>query len=306
MKGAITDRVAKQSNIELVDEQCQAITGLLRNSSIELSTNGRDAIARAAKILLPGMTVYVPKLPTQTLTDKLIQIRTLREFGLDPVPHIAARQIASIRQLRTFLEQAVSVGNVHRVLVIGGDVTNVAGPFHDSASVLASRILADTGIREIDVAGYPEGHPRIPADVLFADLDTKMKLADEQGLKLNIVTQFSFAPRKIIDYCSDLTLRAPGVPIYAGLAGPTNPAILFRFARICGVRTSLRTMGSLGLDALKLAAHTGPDKQFAVMARYQAAQENSSLSGIHLFSFGGFEESAKWIGDKVQQGASNA
>jgi hypothetical protein len=79
----------------------------------------------------------------------------------------------------------------------------------------------------------------------------------------------------------------------------------------CQAITGLLSNGTIelstnGLDALKLAAHTGPDKQFAVMARYKAAQENSTLSGIHLFSFGGFEESAKWIGDKVQQGASNA
>ncbi|MCH7509821.1 MAG: methylenetetrahydrofolate reductase [Proteobacteria bacterium] len=306
MTGVVTDRVAGQGSIEAADAQGRAALGLLGNSSIELSTNGHDAILRAAEILPPGMPVYVAKMPTQTLTEKLIQIRALRASGLDPVPHIAARQLASRLELRTFLEEAVSGGEVHRVLLIGGNDTRVAGPFRDSASVLASGLLEDAGIREIDVAGYPEGHPRIPADVLFADLETKMKLADDRGLNLNIVTQFSFAPRTVIAYCSDLALRAPGVPVYAGLMGPTHPARLLRFARICGVSTTLQAVCSLGLNALKLATLSSPDKHFAVMARHQAARENGNLSGIHLFNFGGFHESAKWISDQLQRGTANA
>ena len=241
MTGVVTDRVAGQGSIEAADAQGRAALGLLGNSSIELSTNGHDAILRAAEILPPGMPVYVAKMPTQTLTEKLIQIRALRASGLDPVPHIAARQLASRLELRTFLEEAVSGGEVHRVL-----------------------------------------------------------------LNLNIVPQFSFAPRTVIAYCSDLALRAPGVPVYAGLMGPTHPARLLRFARICGVSTTLQAVCSLGLNALKLATLSSPDKHFAVMARHQAARENGNLSGIHLFNFGGFHESAKWISDQLQRGTANA
>lgn len=295
------DRVAEQGSVELADEQCQAVSGLLRNGSIELSTNGGDSIMRASEILPRGMAIYVPKMASQTLADKLIQIKQLREFGLDPVPHIAARQIASEQELRSFLNEAVSEGHVHRALVVGGNDAGVAGPFPDSAAVLASGILAETGLREVDVAGYPEGHPGIPTEFLFADLETKMRLADDQDLKLNVVTQFSFAPHRVVEYCTELALRAPGVPVYAGLAGPTSPATLLRFARICGVRTSLRALSSLGMNAIKLATHSSPDKQFAVMARHTIDREDCNLAGIHLFSFGGFLESAEWVGGKLLQ-----
>ena len=50
---------------------------------------------------------------------------------------------------------------VHRVLLLGGDEPKAKGPFADSLEILESGLLRDSGIREIGVAGYPEGHPRI-------------------------------------------------------------------------------------------------------------------------------------------------
>jgi methylenetetrahydrofolate reductase (NADPH) len=296
MTGKISNQAVKR---QCYSQGAQAVSVLLRNSSIELSTNGRDSIMSAAKILPRGMVIYVPKMPSQTLTDKLIQIKQLREFGLDPVPHIAARQIVSEQELRSFLNEAVSEGHVHRALVIGGNDAAVAGPFPDSAAVLASGILAETGLRQVDVAGYPDGHPGISTNILFDDLETKNRLANDQNLKLSVVTQFSFAPHRVVEYCKELALRAPGVSVYAGLAGPTSPATLLRFARFCGVRTSLRAVSSLGMNAIKLATHSSPDKQFAVLARHALDREDCNLAGIHLFSFGGFLESAEWIGGKL-------
>lgn len=298
MTGVISNQAIKS---QCRSKGTQAVAGLLRNSSIELSTNGLDSIMSAAEILPRGMAIYVPKMSSQTLTDKLIQIKQLREFGLDPVPHIAARQIRSEQELRSFLNEAVGEGHVHRALLIGGNDARVAGPFPDSAAVLASGILAETGLRQVDVAGYPDGHPGISTNILFDDLETKNRLANDQNLKLNVVTQFSFAPHRVVEYCKELAFRAPGVSVYAGLAGPTSPATLLRFARICGVSTSLRAISSLGMNAIKLVAHSSPDKQFDVLIRHTIDREECNLAGIHLFSFGGFLESAEWIGGKLQQ-----
>lgn len=272
-----------------------ASADLLRRSSIELTTNGRETIARAAGVLPAGMNVYVPKLPRQTLSDKLVQIAYLREFGLEPIPHIAARQLGSAEELRSFVARAAGESGVRRVLVIGGDQTEAAGPFRDSAEVIGSGILSAAGIREIDVAGYPERHPRIPRQTLLDDIDVKIRMAREQGLALNVVTQFSFSPPNIIEYCGLLATRAPSVPVFAGMAGPTSAARLLRYAKICGVATSLRAANSLGLNAVKLALHTSPDRQFEAMAAHRADHGATSLAGIHLFSFGGFVESAEWM-----------
>ncbi len=268
---------------------------LLANSAIELSTNGESTIRRAAESLTPGTSVFVPKMPTQSLEAKLEQIRILKDVGLNPVPHIVARQITSEKALADFLKQAVAAGDVHQVLVVGGDGFNPEGPFQDSAAVIASGILADAGIKKVGVGGYPDGHPDVAAELLRSDLEGKHALAREQGQELSLFTQFSFAPQQIADYCSDLSDWLPGVPVYAGLAGPTSPKQLLRFAKICGVSMSIRGANKLGLNAFKLAANSGPDKQLAVLAERGAEQMAGNLEGIHLFSFGGFVESSEWL-----------
>src|SRR3970040_2419431 len=54
----------------------------------------QDAAATAA--LLPaGTPVYVNHLPRHSLADSLASIAALRAAGLEPVPHIAARRLAS-------------------------------------------------------------------------------------------------------------------------------------------------------------------------------------------------------------------
>lgn len=292
--------IVDQNPAEFDNVQSQAVSCLLMNSSIELSTNGEAAIRGASEILPPGMPVYVPKMPRETLADKLVQIKLLRKYGLNPIPHIVARQLASERELCDFLEMASSQGGVHRVLVIGGDDPRAAGPYQDSASVLASGALQGNGIDMVDVAGYPDGHPQISSEILLADLKSKSALAESQGFGLTVVTQFSFQPSNIVAYCADLALTVPEVPVYAGLVGPTSPAKLLRFAKICGVGTSMRAANKLGVNALKLAMHASPDKQFEILARHKEMEETGNLKGIHLFSFGGFVDSSKWLDGKAR------
>jgi methylenetetrahydrofolate reductase (NADPH) len=295
-----TSPVSGPSFTALADMRFPAIPGLLRNSSIELSTNGEEAIRSASEILPPGMGVYVPKMPRQTLSDKLVQIGLLRKYGLNPIPHIVARQLSSEEELSAFLAEAVRTGGVRRVLVIGGDDKVPLGPYRDSAAVLTSGMLTSFGIDTVDVAGYPDGHPVISSDILLADLEAKVVLAKNQGFSLNVVTQFSFEPDNIVAYCADLAMTVPEVPVYAGLVGPTSPAKLLRFAKICGVSTSMRAANKLGMNALKLASHASPDKQFEILAQHKEAGETGNLAGIHLFSFGGFVDSSQWLDDKAR------
>lgn len=274
----------------------RVIAELVTDGSIELiAARDQDKLV-AAKALLPaGMSVYVPGLPRQTLISKLERMRAIHAAGFDPVPHLAARRIVSRQALRQFLERAVHECGVHRVLLIGGDQREPAGPYVDSAAILRDGVLAEAGIREVGLAGYPEGHPRIPSQVLDVSLSEKLRLASDQGLGTYVVTQFSFAPSRIIDYCARLARTAPEVSIYVGMPGPTGPALLIRYARICGVSASLRALIDLGFKAARLLSHTAPQEQLAVLAHYCAARRACNVVGVHIFSFGGFFESARWM-----------
>ena len=294
----VIDKGFKAANYQSREQLDKVVSELVTNGSIEISVQSGDGAEAASQKLPFGMAVYVPKLSSRTLDQNQALIHSLHRSGFDAVPHIAARQLDSAGQLEGFLTRVVRDSAVHRVMLIGGDQPDPAGPFADSAVVLDSGILEDCGIREVDIAGYPEGHPRIAPETLRNDLDRKLEIGSQRGLGINVVTQFSFVPSRIIEYCDELAHKAPHVPIYVGMAGPTSAVGLLRFARYCGVSESLRALSSLGIKAAQLACHTSPDEQVEVLARYCAGHEATSVIGVHIFSFGGFKAAVEWMHEK--------
>jgi hypothetical protein len=114
-----------------------------------------------------------------------------------------------------------------------------------------------------------------------------------------VVTQFSFAPNRIVEYCADLARRLPDIPIYVGLAGPTNPVALLRFAQRCGVSASLRALQAEGMRAVRLFTHVDPSDQLIALARHARAGSASNVVGVHLFSFGGVARTAQWMNQRI-------
>jgi methylenetetrahydrofolate reductase (NADPH) len=268
---------------------------LLACGSIEMGAHQPEMARRIAALLPAGTPVYVNHLPRHSLADALASLIAVREAGLEPVPHLAARRITSQRELEAFLKRAVDAAGVRKVLLIGGDETAPLGPYADSAAPIRSGILTACGVREIGIAGYPEGHPRIPPAVLENSFLERLALAADQGLGAFVVTQFSFAPGRVIEYCAGLARRAPGVPVYVGLAGPTSAATLLRFAQRCGVSASLRALRAQGFGAVQLVTHTDPGDQLATIARYCMAHADCNVVGAHVFSFGSAAATAEWM-----------
>lgn len=265
---------------------------LLASGSIEMGAHRPQDAALIAAQLPSGTPVYVNHLPRHSLADSLASIAALRDAGLEPVPHIAARRIAGRAELESFLKHAA----VRKALVVGGDEAAPQGPYADGAALIRSGLLSACGVREIGLPGYPEGHPRIPAAELGRDLHEKFALTAAQGLGRYVVTQFSFSPARVIEYCAGLARSAPAVPVYVGLAGPTGPAALLRFAQRCGVSASLRALQAQGMNAVRLVTHTDPGQQLAPLARYCASHASGcNLVGVHVYSFGGVAAAAAWI-----------
>ena len=272
---------------------------LIAGGSLEISPREMHR-AQAVAALLPADTcVYIPSLPGLPLARTLEMVAAVRAAGLDPVPHVSARRILDRGEFKFFLKEAASKHGVHRVLLIGGDEPKPKGPYADSLQILEEGLLADCGIREIGVSGYPEGHPKISSMVLSDSVSKKLKLAKEQRLGLYVVTQFSFSPSRIVEYCSHLARTAPGVSVYVGIAGPTDPIALARYAQRCGVSVSLRALRNLGTGIAKLVTHTDPREHIMAVARYSASHEPSNVAGVHLYSFGGAVRTATWMRDLI-------
>ena len=136
---------------------------LVAASSIEISPRELHRAGEVAANLPANTCVYVPSLPGLPFARTLEVLGAIRAAGLDPVPHVSARRVPGRQELRDFLARAVAEHGVHRVMLIGGDERSAKGPYRDSLEILAEGVLSTAGVREIGVAGYPEGHPAIPA-----------------------------------------------------------------------------------------------------------------------------------------------
>jgi methylenetetrahydrofolate reductase (NADPH) len=113
------------------------------------------------------------------------------------------------------------------------------------------------------------------------------------------VTQFSFAPNRIVEYCVDLARRAADVPVYVGLAGPSSPVTLLRYAQRCGVSASLRALQAQGMGAVRLFTHVDPTDQLAALARHARSGSANNVVGVHLYSFGGVAATAAWMNARI-------
>ena len=255
--------------------------------SIEVTRPGAAEIAALADMLPRATPVYFSAVPTVTPDEIVAAAAALRKADLEPVVHIAARRIRAAADLASLLGALRGEADVRRLLVIGGDA-DAAGPFADALAVIQKGALREAGIEEIGIGAYPEGHARIASGRLEAALDEKIAAACAQDLRVHIVSQFSFAPERILAWLKQL--RACGIarPVKLGMAGPTSVPALLRYARRCGVAASLR--GLVSGAAGGLVGHVGPDRIIAALSEAEGLGD----AAPHYFSFGGTLETARY------------
>jgi len=257
-----------------------------RTFSIETTRPNAAEIAALAELLPPATPVYFSAVPTIQPHELIAGAALLRKAGLEPVIHVAARRFGAAADLQNLLASLHGEADVRRLLVIGGDVDN-GGPFPDALSVIQKGCLREAGIEEVGIAGYPEGHPHIEAERIEAALDAKIGAATALGLRLHVVSQFSFAPERILAWLKRLRVCGVATPVKVGIAGPASLTALLRYAKRCGVNASLR--GLMSGAATALIGHVGPDRIIEALAG--AGDLNATP---HYFSFGGTIETARY------------
>jgi methylenetetrahydrofolate reductase (NADPH) len=263
------------------------IAGFMQNFSVE-ATRPSDADIAALSVLPRGTRVYVSAVPHRAAEESVSAAIRLRAAGLEPVPHVAVRNFASVEALDDFLARLNGEAEVRRVLVIAGD-RGEHGPFRCAADAIDSGLFRRRGIRALGIAGYPEGHPKIGNDALFKALAEKTAAAEATGLAVEIVTQFCFDARTILDYVARLRAFGFEQPLRIGLVGPTSLTALLRYASRCGVRASAQALARRSGMLRQMFALTVPDDLIRALA--DAAPSRVSA---HFFSFGGLPSTARW------------
>jgi len=269
------------------------VHALFRGFSVELSA-GDKALDSAAAHLEPAADVYVNWLPDNNHHRSVAAAAKLRNAGLNPVPHIAARYLTGQTQLADFLARLAGEAGVRRVLTIGGDTETAAGPFDSSLRMLETGLFQKYGVTEIGIAGYPEGNPRISGAALDAALVGKLDYARRESLSPYVVTQFCFEAAPIVAWIQKLRGLGYDVPVRVGLAGPAGLATLMKFALRCGIGNSIKALSLRGPAIARLLTEAGPERVIDGLAASAAATPNLGIAGLHFFAFGGFVRTADW------------
>lgn len=268
-----------------------AIAALARGASIESSTRDLSEIDEYAALVAPGTDVYVAWLPRMPYHHVASAARRLREVGMNPVPHIAPRQLASPEAATDFLRRLRDGAGATRALLVAGDCEQV-GPYASSGAFLATGLLEAHGIRSIGVAGYPEGHPRLDADALDAALDRKIEEAGRRGIELYAVTQFCFDGDAVLAWLARLRARGVVLPVRVGIAGPARIRTLLAYAARCGIGNSIRAVRAHAISLPHLLAEHRSDE---VLRRIAGGGAGLGVAGVHCFPFGGFAHAARWL-----------
>ena len=266
------------------------------NWSIEVTPTGATKIESFRDCLAPGTSVNVTFLPGSDPRDTIAVAERLHNDGMRPVPHLAARSLQNADQLEELLSAFTARCGVEEVLCIGGGVDDPVGDFTATMEVLETGIIQKHGIRQIGVAGHPEGSPDISEDEVAEALAAKNDLAARDGLDLYIETQFCFEADIVLDWERQARAAGNRLPIRIGIPGPATIKTLFRFAQISGIGPSMRFISKQARNVAKLMTVQSPHLLIAGLAEGMAADKECLIRHFHYYPFGGFARTAAYAG----------
>jgi methylenetetrahydrofolate reductase (NADPH) len=270
----------------------QRIVSFMQRASTEISPSEEKRLPELASILRSGTPVYVAHTPNAGFAQVIHAALAVRDAGFLATPHIAVRKIPDVRTLRAALGSLQTAG-VEQILLIAGDAPRPLGEFSSTQDVLRTRLLEDSGITRIGVAGHPEGHNTVANSLLWEALETKQAFARRAGVSMHIVTQFGLNAGAFGSWEHELVRRRIELPVRVGIAGPAPLSRLMHFAIRCGIGASMRAL-MRNLNAAAHASHLAlsPDQHLLALL---AAPLSAQIVAPHFFAFGGALQTARWI-----------
>ena len=269
---------------------------LLRDFSLEMTGKDVDELAAARSVIPAGTRINVTFLGHEDLPMRRAAARMVKTAGFLPVPHVSARRLDSPEALATFLTGLRADGTADRIFAVGGDPGKPHGPYGDALSVIESGVLEEFGVRQVSIAGYPEGHPDIPDDVLWPALEAKYAALTARGMAGEIITQFGFDADPVLDWIARVRERGIAMPVRVGVPGPAGVRRLLRYAARFGVGTSASIAKKYGLSITNLMGTAGPDNFLRALATDYHPDQHGQVK-LHFYTFGGLRATSEWIAD---------
>ncbi|MDR0253237.1 MAG: methylenetetrahydrofolate reductase [Brucellaceae bacterium] len=265
-------------------------------ASIEILPKQLPASDQLRAMLPAGTRVYLADIGTaETDAEMLIAAQRLQEVGCIPVPHLAARRFKSRSALEVRIGALAEKAGVQDVLVIGGGVSTALGPYVCTIDILETGLLERFGIRDIAVAGHPEGSPDFTEASAVEALRQKQAFADRTDARLRIVTQFGFDPVGAFAWADNLAISGIDIPVHIGVAGPAKFTTLIKYATLCGIGNSMMMLKRNAGNIMSLAAGYSPETFIKPVEEQLAGLAEPRIAQMHVFPFGGLEKTSDWL-----------
>lgn len=259
---------------------------LLRNPRFEIMpvAGALDQIEELPR----GAVVTVTASPRQGAAVTIDLAERLADQGVQPVPHLAARQLHDEHELSHILRRLDTAG-IGNVFVVGGDATTPAGKFGDGLSLLEAMESIGHGLTDIGIPSYPDGHHAIDEQTLMAALRAKQSYASYT------VTQMCFDASAISRFSHSARRHGITLPIYAGIPGIVDTAKLLRVSLRIGVGDSVRFLKGNRSVATKLLRPRGYRPDGLVRKLGTAVSDGSAdLQGLHIYTFNHLAPTVRW------------
>jgi methylenetetrahydrofolate reductase (NADPH) len=223
--------------------------------------------------------------PTVQLTNRL---RAPRHHV---TPHIAARMVRDRGHLNRLLDELADAG-VHDVFVIGGDATEVEGPYSSAGELLLHVAEHPRRPRTIGIAAYPEGHPLIDDRTLAAALEHKSRFATYA------TTQMCFDADVLLSWLRKARASGMSLPVMLGMPGVVDRRRLLEISMRIGVGPSLSFVRKQrGIRKLFSRPSTEADRLYDALAPCVNDPE-LNVEGFHFYTFNQLVDTWRWEREK--------
>ena len=245
--------------------------------------------------LLPGRTVTVTASPSKGLEATLALTERLTAQGYDVVPHLAARMVGGMSELKEIANRLAPIG-VRTVFVPGGDADPAPGSYASALDLLVDLAALGRPFAHVGITGYPESHPTISDDL------TVQSMWDKRMHATHVVSNLTFDAGSVKVWVRRMRARGITMPLYLGLPGPTDRAKLLSMATKIGVGESTRFLVKHKNLFARLAAPGGfTGERFLQDCADIITDPVALVSGLHVFTFNQIAEAEQWRRDLAER-----
>ncbi|MDH3491070.1 MAG: methylenetetrahydrofolate reductase [Gammaproteobacteria bacterium] len=269
-----------------LEVESKALVRNLRGAYMEIFP-ARD-IEKKLAVLERNSYVAVTCSPMKGIGATLSLTEHLVAAGFRVVPHIAAKNVRDRAHLASIITRLREL-RVASIFVPGGDRPKPEGEFRTALELLTAISQIEHDFSDIGVAAHPEGHPNADDATMFEALRSKQELANY------MVTQMCFDANALGSWLTRMRARGITLPVWIGLPGVINRALLLKTSLRIGVGDSLRYLGrnpGVAVELMKSAVYK-PDELLLGLAPFQA-DPACDIAGYHLFCFNQVQGTEAW------------